>query len=286
MKPVRFEYVAPSSLAEALTVLDQAGWGGKVLAGGQSLVPMMNFRLARPEVLVDLNPLRELAGIERDGEGWRVGAMTRHATMETATDFAELPLIAKAARLIGHWAIRNRGTVGGSLAHADPAAEWGAVFTALGATVDVARRGGTRTLAVADLIVGPLTTALEPNEVITAVRIPRAVTAARWGIYEVVQRPGDFALVGAVARVAGDDVAWTWFGLGGRPETRSVQGFGRMSEADRTQALTEALAGLEPQTDGHVSGAWRRRVAVTAALRAYQDAMGQAVEGGHGGYHG
>ncbi|MCL8207695.1 MAG: FAD binding domain-containing protein [Actinomycetia bacterium] len=286
MKPVRFEYVAPSSLAEALAVLDQAGWGGKVLAGGQSLVPMMNFRLVRPEVLVDLNPLADLAGIEQDAEGWRIGAMTRHAAVESAAALAPLPVMARTARLIGHWAIRNRGTVGGSLAHADPAAEWGAVLTALGATVEVARRGGTRTLAVADLIVGPLTTALEPNEIITAVRIPRAAAADRWGIYEVVQRPGDFALVGAVARVAGDDVTWTWFGLGGRPETRSVPGFGRLGEAERTAALKDALAGVNPQSDGHVSGAWRQRVAVTAALRAYADATGDHAQGGYGVHHG
>jgi carbon-monoxide dehydrogenase medium subunit len=277
VKPVQFRYEAPRRLEDALELLAAAGMGGKPLAGGQSLVPMMNFRLARPDVVVDLNRIDALDGIQVGGGGIVIGAMTRHqAVVESAALRDAAPILPWAARHIGHWAIRNRGTVGGSVAHADPAAEWPAVLQALGARAVVASTRGTRSVALDALIVGPLTTTLEPDELIVRIELDRPQPDTRWGFYEVARRPGDFALVGAVVRVDTAGTAVTWFGLGGRPEQRTFPGI-REGEA-LTEALAAATGTLPAVSDIHASDAWRRRVAATVALRAWQAAMNQEAE--------
>lgn len=278
MKPVRFDYIRPLTLQEAVSHLKEAGFGGKILAGGQSLVPMMNFRLARPDVLVDLGGISELAGIAEDAQGFSIGAMARHAEVVRHQGLQSgLPVLPKAASMIGHWAIRNRGTVGGSLAHADPASEWAAVLTAVGASVDILGAEGTRTLPISELVVGPLTTVLAPDEILTRIYIPRPAPTVRYGIEEVARRPGDFALVGAVARVEGDDVDLTWFAMGGRPETRQIKGFTRLSPADQMARLQASIRTLAPESDIHASAQWRAKVATTVALRAVENAI---AEGG------
>lgn len=276
MKPVKFKYVAPESLEGALQALQDAGFGGKVLAGGQSLVPMMNFRLARPEVIVDLNKVGSLAGIRLDGESVVIGAMTRHQTIAEHADLARwIPVMATAAQMIGHWAIRSRGTIGGSLAHADPASEWPAVLTALDAQVRVASAEGNRDISVRDLILGPLTTSLAPEELITEIRVALPGAGVGFGIDEVARRPGDFAMVGAVAKAESDAAEWTWFGLGTKPERKRIPEYAQLSPGDRHRRLTDVVQALDPASDLQASAEWRRQVAVTVAERAYEQARGK-----------
>jgi carbon-monoxide dehydrogenase medium subunit len=274
VKPVRFRYVAPTTVEEAVEALVDAGIAGKALAGGQSLVPMMNFRLARPEVLVDLGRIQTLVGIRVDADVIRLGAMTTHQQVAESTALAEtLPLLPEAARHIGHWAIRNRGTVGGSVAHADPAAEWPAVLMALDAHVHVRGREGERAVSLAELVVGPLTVNLAPDEIITRIDVPRPGPDVRWGFYEVARRPGDFALVGTVAKVEAGAVTWTWFGLGGTPVQRRLMG--GAPDAVR-EGLNALCRDLPAESDGHASAGWRRQVAATVAMRAWEKATDQA----------
>src|SRR6185436_14704194 len=193
-----FEYHAPSTLQEALSLLGQYGDDAKVLAGSQSLVPLMKLRLAQPAHVVDLRKVDGLVGVRDVGGTLHVGAMTTHGTLASDPIFrAKLPMAAEAANLIGDAQVRNLGTIGGSLAHADPAADWPAVLAALDASVVGAGKGGERTVKVLDLIVGPLTTALEPGEILTQVRIPLPPVHTA-GAYEKLPNPASrFAIVGA-----------------------------------------------------------------------------------------
>jgi carbon-monoxide dehydrogenase medium subunit len=271
VKPVAFRYHAPSSVADAVAILEEAGYAGKVLAGGQSLVPMMNFRLARPEVLVDVGRIADLRGIEESAEGLAIGATTTHETLLQAADVAEeWPVMRAAAALIGHWGIRVRGTIGGSVAHADPAAEWPAVLAALGAKAVVNGPGGPREMTVDELVVGPLMTSLEPADVLTKLVVPRRQPGEKAGIYELARRPGDFALVGAVAVQRGHDVTFTWFGLGTRFQSRTVEEFARLDAEEQERRLADLGETLEAESDLHASKAWRQRVAGVVARRAFQ----------------
>jgi carbon-monoxide dehydrogenase medium subunit len=201
MKPARFRYARAGNLAEALALLTEAPGDTKLLAGGQSLVPMLNMRLVRPAVLVDVNGLHELTGITPTADGGlRIGALTRHAELAASPAVMErAPLLAAAARHVGHAAIRNQGTLGGSLAHADPAAELPAALLALDARVQVAGTRGTREVAADSFFRGLLTTALEPDEILTAIEVPAQPPG--WGFVEIARRPGDFALAGVAAVV-------------------------------------------------------------------------------------
>ncbi|MGH7400469.1 MAG: FAD binding domain-containing protein, partial [Candidatus Rokuibacteriota bacterium] len=201
MKPAPFRYARAGSLAEATALLAAGPDDTKLLAGGQSLVPLLNMRLVRPAVLVDLNGLRELEGIAPTPDGGlRIGALARHAELMTSSGVRErAPLLAEAARHVGHAAIRNQGTLGGSVAHADPAAELPAALVALDARLNVTGRGGTRVIAAADFFRGLLATALAPDEILTAVDVPAQPPG--WGFAEIARRPGDFALAGVAAVV-------------------------------------------------------------------------------------
>ena len=200
MKPPRFTYEAPSRLDEVLARLAQHGEGARPLAGGQSLVPAMNLRLANPGHLIDLNRVRELRGIQVLPDGRiRVGAMTRHAELERSELLREcIPLIPAAMRYVAHEAIRQRGTIGGSLAHADPAAEWSGLCWLLDATLELASEGGTRRLSAVQFTQGVYSTALEPGELITAIEFPAWPQQRRWAFDEVSRRRGDFAIAGAM----------------------------------------------------------------------------------------
>src|SRR4051812_33814261 len=196
MKPPLFEYHAPASIDEAVGLLAEHGDEAKVLAGGQSLIPLLSLRLARPAHLVDVNGLSELAGIA-NGKGLELGALVRHRAAERSADVkAASPMVAAALRFVGHAAIRNRGTVGGSVAHADPAAELPAVLLALGGEVVAQSERGSRTIPAADMFQGFLTTALEPDELLTAVRFPASPAGAGWSFMEFSRRSGDFAIIG------------------------------------------------------------------------------------------
>src|SRR6266496_6383094 len=205
MKPAPFAYHRPGSVDEALAVLAQHGGDARPLAGGQSLIPAMNFRLARPGVLVDLNRLTTLAGIRSGTEGLRIGAMTRQRAVERdATVARDAPLLAEALPHIAHPQIRNRGTVGGSLAHADPAAELPAVMVALDARFVLRSRTASRTVPAHDFYTGLLTTVLGPDELLTEIQIPPRPARAGSAFIELARRHGDFALVGVAVELSLD----------------------------------------------------------------------------------
>ncbi len=198
MKPAPFEYHRPASLAETFDLLDRYGDDGRLLAGGQSLVPALNLRLATPRAVIDINRIPDLDAIRVTADGLVIGALARQEALERSPLVREhAPLIAAALPHIGHSAIRARGTIGGSLALADPAAELPACVVALGATIRVGRRGGSRDIAADDFFRGIYTTALAPGEIVTEILVPRPAAGWRWGFDELARRHGDFALLAA-----------------------------------------------------------------------------------------
>jgi len=223
MKPVPFEYHRPATLAETFDLLDRYGDDGRLLAGGQSLVPALNLRLAAPRAVIDINRIPDLDGIRLTGDGLVIGALARQDALERSPLVREhAPLIAAALPHVGHSAIRARGTIGGSLALADPAAELPACAVALGATIRAGRRGGSRDIEAAEFFRGVYTTALAPGEIVTEILVPRAAAGWRWGFDELARRHGDFALAGlaAGAAVTAGAIAQprlVFFGVGTRP---------------------------------------------------------------------
>ena len=291
MKPAPFEYHAPTTVAEAVDLLARHGDDAKPLAGGQSLVPMLALRLARFEHLVDLNRVDGLRGVERVNGTLRVGAMTTQATIEHDPDVArDVPLLAAATPLIGHFQIRNRGTVGGSLAHADPASEYPAVALALDARFDVATSTGSREIAAAEFFEGTWQTALGSDELLAAIRFPVWDGRCGFACDEVARRHGDFALAGAVAAVELDGSAnvtragIALFGMGPAPvrahdAERALVGT-RPTTEDELRELGELAArDTEPVDDVHASASYRRRVGAHLVGRTLRDAIGRAQEG-------
>src|SRR6516165_707260 len=198
MKPAAFDYVPADSVAMAIDALAQAGGDGKILAGGQSLVPMLNFRLVRPSVLVDINRIPGLGFIVADEEAIRIGALTRHYQLETSPVIAtHLPALSHAMTYVAHLAIRNRGTIGGSLCHADPAAELPMMALLLDAELETRPAEGVRRIAARDFFVGALTTALAETEIVTAIHLPALPPRCGWGFEEFALRAGDFAFAAA-----------------------------------------------------------------------------------------
>jgi carbon-monoxide dehydrogenase medium subunit len=287
MKPADFEYLRPATLDEAVAALAASGGEGKVLAGGQSLVPLMNFRLATPALLVDLNALPELAGVEREDGFLRIGSMTRMRVLETDPQVRRaVPLLAAASAWVGHVQIRNRGTVGGSLAHADPAAEVPAVCLLTDAELTVTGPSGTRSVSSADFFLGFLTTALDESDILTEIRVPVAPAGERWGFREFAHRRGDFALAGGAVTLqvsaAGDvDAARVVvFGTSDKPfrsaaaETSLVGGPAtRQRLAGAAQIAAEEAAQDDPRPDA----AYRRTVTETVVRRALEDAAAREV---------
>ena len=279
MKPPPFVYVAPTSLDEAVTALAEHGEDAKVLAGGQSLLPLMSLRLARPTALIDLNGVAELSSIAVNGMT-AIGAMTRHRAVERSADVAkQVPLLAAAVPYIGHVAIRTRGTIGGSLAHADPAAELPAIALALDATFEATSTRGTRTISAADFFVGYFTTALEADEILTKVTFPNAAPGTGVSVQEMARRHGDFAVVAAAASVApGGDVRIALINVSDRP-VRAVEAEAAMRQGapiDEVAAL--AARDLEPTADLHASAAYRRSVAQVLVRRALTEAAARAKD--------
>jgi carbon-monoxide dehydrogenase medium subunit len=274
VKPAPFRYVRAGSVAEAVAELAAAGGDAKPLAGGQSLVPLMNLRLARPGVIVDLN---HAAGLDRlvVDDGWLViGALVRHHRL--AGDplvERQAPLLAEAARWIGHAAIRARGTLGGSLAHADPAAELPCAAVALGAELTVAGPHGVRSLPAAALVEGPYSTALGDDELITEVRVPIAAGAAGWGFAELSRRHGDFALVLAAATATAGSAAVTLGGVAGAP----LRVEGAVDPARPVDGIADLAARCrelcDPVDDVHATASWRRAMVGVLATRALRDAL-------------
>jgi aerobic carbon-monoxide dehydrogenase medium subunit len=290
MKLPPFEYHLAESVDDAVGLLGELGDDAKVLAGGQSLIPLLSFRLARPAHLIDVNPLTELASIsDGDGDGLEIGAMVRHRQAERSDVVqAGAPLLAAALGFVGHAAIRNRGTVGGSIAHADPAAELPAVLVALGGEVVVRSSRGQRTIAADAFQEGFLTTSLAPDELLTAVRLPPWRVATGWAFNEFSRRNGDFAIVGvatqiglgADGRVA--DARLVFSGAGGTP-VRAAEAeralFGETPSAELWATVSaQAAAGLDPPGDVHGSPAYRRQLARVLAARSLHQAYERARE--------
>jgi carbon-monoxide dehydrogenase medium subunit len=270
MKPAPFDYHRPASLAEAFDLLDRYGDDGRILAGGQSLVPALNMRLATPRAIIDINRIAGLDAIRATPDGLVIGALARHETVEgSALVHEHAPLVAAAMPHVGHPAIRTRGTVGGSLAQADPAAEVPACMVALDAVIRVARRGGSRDVPAAQFFRGVYTTALEPGEILTEVVVPPRAPGWRSAFEELARRHGDFALAGLAARglVNGvlRDVRLVFFGVGPAPvRARGAEAAvtGRPLDAALLTAARQALEkDLDPHGDIHGSPALRRHLA-------------------------
>ena len=283
MKPGPFTYHAPETLDEALALLAEHGDDARPLAGGQSLVPIMALRMGHYPHVVDLNRAPELVGAEVANGSARIGAMTRQADLER---FDAVPLLARATPLIGHFQIRNRGTIGGSIAHADPAAEYPAVALALGAEVDVRSASGQRTIAAADLFEGMWSTTLEPAELITAIELPTPAAGEGSAIEEVARRHGDFAIAGAAVRVAVDatgsvtSASVALFGVASAPLVAEAAGQALLAgETDLAEVGRAATASLELLDDVHASAAYRRAAGAVVVERA----LGRALEEARGG---
>jgi carbon-monoxide dehydrogenase medium subunit len=279
VKPVRFAYADPRSVDEALALLAEHGDEARLLAGGQSLVPLLNLRLVRPGVLIDLNRVAGLDGVMLDGDVLRVGAMTRQRRLEKDAGVrARVPLLAEALGFVGHPPIRNRGTIGGSLAHADPAAELPALLVGLGGEVVARGRGGERVIDGAAFFRDLMTTALRPDEILTEVCLRLPSPAAGWGFLEVARRHGDFALAGvAVVVEPGPDrtvreARISLFGVGPTPVRASAaerELAGREPTAERLKRAAEVVTEtLHPDADLHASAEYRRQVGGVLTRRA------------------
>lgn len=280
MKPPRFDYYDPRSLEEASELLRLHQGDCRILAGGQSLMPLLNMRLARPKVLLDINRIGALHDVKPWKDGVAVGAVVRQRALETDGLISQrLPLLRTAVEQIGHPQIRSRGTICGSLAHADPAAELPALAVALGAEMVAAGPTGNRTIAADAFYTSYFTTTLAPNEILTEVRFPAPKKEFAWSLQEVSRRHGDFALVGIVAGIEVDsarrsirEARLVYFGVGPTPvrvkEAENVLA-GQPPGAAAFQAAAEkASRELDPSSDIHASAAYRRSVAGALTRRA------------------
>ena len=268
MKAAPFAYARPSTVDEAIAELVRADGGGKVISGGQSLVPVLAMRLARPEVLVDLNAIASLRQIRR-GDGYaEIGATVRQREVEHDAVSREVPLLGLALPWVGHRELRSRGTVCGSLAHADPAAELPAVACCLNATLTLAGPAGSRTVAAREFFAGAMMTELGPDEVLTAVRFPMASRGDGFGFGEIARRHGDFALAGVAVHVRDGQVSLTGFGISDRPATRTA------ALDEITPDLLDAM--VDTDGDVHASRGYRRRLFRVLAEREIATATRKA----------
>ncbi len=268
MKPAPFDYVAPSSIEEACRLLSEASGGATLLAGGQTLMPLLNLRMSQPFILIDLKNIESLQGIRESGDEICLGPMTRQCELVESDLLArELPVLARAAGHVGHHQTRNRGTLGGSLALGEPAAELPATAVALGANFEIQSVRGSRRLAAEEFYLGPYMTALEPDELLTGIRFPRWPRQHISLFHELARRSGDFALVGMVGALTLEQgtvarAGLAWFGMGPTPMRASNaeqqlvgQEIGRID----AEAIAEtAVAETAPFDDHHASAEYRR----------------------------
>ena len=294
MKAAPFGYHRPTTVDEAVGLLEAYEGTARVVAGGQSLVPMMNMRLIRPDALIDVAPIAELAELRVDGEITVVGAMVRYSTLERSPLVAErLPIVAQAVRHIGDRQVRNRGTLGGSLVQADPTGEMPLCCLVLGASLRVVGPAGEREVAVEDLYEGSYATTLQPTDVVTSVRFPRS--PARHGFAEACRRHNDFAVI-SVAAVGerADDGTWSGIriGLGGMHDTpvlaeaaAAAANGTPLADVDVDAAADAVAAAIDPPSDIRASAEYRRHLApiyVRRVLHELRDGRAPAAEGGAG----
>jgi carbon-monoxide dehydrogenase medium subunit len=288
MKPAPFDYHRPATLDEALALLERYEGDAKVLAGGQSLIPLMNMRLARPSALIDLERIGGLAGLRFDGNELHVGAMTRHMEVERSPAIRErIGILSDAMPHVGHLAIRSRGTFGGSLAHADPAAELPALATLFDATFTIAGAAGSREVPWNEFFITFLTSCLEPAEILTGVRLTLPSPQAGWSFHEIARRHGDYALAGcgALVELSGDgntiaSARVALFGVDATPVrlTEAEPQFAGLAPGDAAidDIAAAAAEKLEPATDVHGSTAFRRDIARRLIASGIRDAAAHA----------
>ena len=288
MKPPPFAYHAPPHLDEALSLLERYGDDAKVLAGGQSLMPLLNFRLSYPSALIDINRVANLSYLRQENGQVRIGALTRQRTIEFSELVRrQLPLLYEATTLVGHLPIRTRGTIGGSLAHADPAAEYPTVALVLDAELILQGPGRQRSVSAEEFFVSYLTTALAPNEIITEIRFSPGPPTSGWAFEEVARRHGDFALVGVAgvidtegeqcrtARLAAAGVGPTPLRLRAAEDILMQQG---VTEQSIQHAAAQAAELVEPDSDIHASADFRRHLTQVLTRRAIQRALERGQE--------
>jgi carbon-monoxide dehydrogenase medium subunit len=283
MKPAPFDYVAPASIEEACSILAEAGGGATVIAGGQTLMPLLNLRMSQPFILLDINRIAALKGVSRAGNATRVGPATRQADALASEQLArDLPAFVKALSHVGHYQTRNRGTVGGSIALGEPAAELPATSVALGATIELTSVRGVRRIPADEFYLGPYLTSIEPDELVTGIEYPDWPEGHVVLFREVAQRPGDFALVGMVGAlvVEGSKIARAgiaWFGMGPTPiKARQAEAalVGRqLSAIDAAAVAALAVADTAPFDDHHASAEYRRTVGRRIFERTLREAL-------------
>jgi 2-furoyl-CoA dehydrogenase FAD binding subunit len=293
MKPAKFDYYCPKTVDEALSLLEEIGFDGKIIAGGQSLVPIMNMRLATPEYLIDINQLNDLQFIELDGSKMKIGALTRQAEIEMSDAVRKhLGLLSEAVPYIGHVQTRNRGTFGGSLVHADPSAEIPLSLMALGGTLHIASKDEVREVNVEDFFVTYLTTDIMPNELLTEIHIPVPEGRVGYSFHEISRRHGDFALVAAACQLSIDSqdrISKVRLVLGGVDAVPLL--ITEASELMEGEYLSAALLNkiadivdevVNPESDLHATADYRRHLAKKLAMRtvktAYERARGENNE--------
>jgi len=291
MKPAPFKYYAPQSIPEVLELLNEHGYDAKILAGGQSLVPMMNFRLVQPAVLVDINTIPELSYIETHDKEVRIGAMVRHSQAENDSLIKEhAPLIHETMPQIATVQIRNRGTIGGSLAHADSSAELVVVSTVLQAQFKIQNQKGERLVPASEFFVGLLTTSMEPEDLLVEVQIPPLPARSGWSLKEVARRPHDFALMGVAAILTLDkkerctEARMVYLSAGDGPISAPHAAnmlIGNEITSDLITAAAEKASAdeIDPGGDIHATAEFRRHLANVLTRRALDEALQRAKDG-------
>jgi carbon-monoxide dehydrogenase medium subunit len=294
VKPTWFDYYAPRRLDEALRILGDAGQDGRILAGGQSLMPMLNCRIVSPEVIVDINRIDALNRLEVGADGLRIGALVRHADLLRSSEVREgWPLLFEATTQVAHPAIRNRGTVCGSVSHNDPAAEHPSVLMTMDGVVVIASAAGRRELSAEKFFTGMLSTALEPGEMVVELRYPRPPAGTATGFVEFARRLGDFAIAGAAAMLTMrqgvcEKARLTILGMGAGPfraraaeEALTARRLGPEANGDAlAEAAAKVAAAVDPVDDVHASSSYRRHLAGVMATRALEAALART-----GGQH-
>ena len=279
MKPAPFAYARAKSVEHAIELLARSDGEARLLAGGQSLIATLNMRLSAPKLLIDLNGLNGLSGIALNNGLVEIGALTRHAEAERSADIAKhAPLIALAMPHIGHAAIRNRGTLGGSISFADPAAELPACMLALGAELEITGSAGKRKVAADDFFKSLFETALGPQDVLTAIRLPAAAKDTRVGFAEFARRHGDYAMVGLAASAKANgkglsDVRLAYFGVGNTP-VRTKKAEAALANGDIDAAVKALAADLDPHDDVQATGATKKHLAGVLLRRVATQLMG------------
>ncbi|RAK18222.1 carbon-monoxide dehydrogenase medium subunit/2-furoyl-CoA dehydrogenase FAD binding subunit [Anoxybacillus vitaminiphilus] len=292
MKPAKFDYYCPKTVDEALALLEEIGFDGKIIAGGQSLVPIMNMRLSTPEYLIDINQLKDLQFIELDGSKMKIGALTRQTEIEMSDAVRKhLGLLSEAVPYIGHVQTRNRGTFGGSLVHADPSAEIPLSLMALGGTLHIASKEEVREVNVEEFFVTYLTTDIMPNELLTEIHVPVPEGRTGYSFHEISRRHGDFALVAAACQLSIDDqdrISKVRLVLGGVDAVPLLITDASVMEGEHLSApLLNKIADMvdeavNPESDLHATADYRRHLAKQLAVRtvktAYERARGENNE--------